>query len=112
MAYLRIGEDASLAGLGCGPGCSCGSCRRSQFSGLGERYIRDEDFFRPPETPGPPQPPEPSPVYGPPPMPGGFPPYAPPGPFPPGAEVPPSGPSGVTVTPSTTAQLGDYGWTV
>ncbi len=88
MAYLRIKEDASLSGLGCGPGCKCGPCRRSQFSGFGERYIRDEDFFRslaPPEPLPPPEPPKPQ---GPQPMPGAFPPGYAPMPFPVGPPQP------------------------
>ena len=43
MAYLRTDRFGStLGGLGCGPGCHCGSCRAAQ-SGLGERYIEDDD---------------------------------------------------------------------
>lgn len=93
MAYVRINEDASLSGLGCGPGCKCGPCRRSQFSGFGERYIRDDDFFRslaPPEPPPPPEPPEPQ---GPPLTPGAFPPGYAPMPFP-GGPPPSEGMSG------------------
>lgn len=61
MAYVRVGEStADLSGLGCGPrcgcssgtpklsgfacgtGCSCGPCRAKQ-SGLGERYVPDDE---------------------------------------------------------------------
>ncbi len=106
MAYVRMRGDTTLSGLGCGPGCSCAPCRRSQLSGFGERYIRDEDFFRsqvPPEQEAPEQE---AMAPGPPGV------MPPPGTMPPTANIPPPPGREVTVSPSSSAQLGDFGWTV
>ncbi len=63
MAYVRIGEDNTGIGCGCGPSCGCASCRRT-FSGLGEHYIKDEEDEKEqqPEAPQEPSPPEPEPT--------------------------------------------------
>jgi OmpA family len=43
MAYVRIGEDESTLGsFGCGPGCSCKSCRTRPAT-LQEWYVPEED---------------------------------------------------------------------
>jgi outer membrane protein OmpA-like peptidoglycan-associated protein len=43
MAYVRIGEDESTLGsFGCGPGCSCKSCRTGTTT-LEEWYVPEED---------------------------------------------------------------------
>jgi outer membrane protein OmpA-like peptidoglycan-associated protein len=48
MAYIRIGEDESTRGsFGCGPGCSCKSCRIGG-SNFGEWYVPEEEEETPP----------------------------------------------------------------
>lgn len=43
MAYIRIGENESTLGsIGCGPGCSCKSCRTGTAT-LEEWYVPEED---------------------------------------------------------------------
>ncbi len=56
MAYVRVGGDGSALGFfGCGPGCSCAACRRTagSMSGLGERYVPEEEQEIPPPAPTP-----------------------------------------------------------
>jgi outer membrane protein OmpA-like peptidoglycan-associated protein len=56
MAYIRIGEDESTFGsFGCGPGCGCAGCQRTEGSlpGLGERYVPEEEETTPPPAPTP-----------------------------------------------------------
>jgi outer membrane protein OmpA-like peptidoglycan-associated protein len=53
MAYVRISENKSTLGsLGCGAGCSCASCRQTagSVSGLGERYVPEEEEVTTPPT--------------------------------------------------------------
>ncbi len=43
MSYFRgIENDLGPGAVGCGPGCPCGPCIR-RSSGLGERYIKDDE---------------------------------------------------------------------
>jgi outer membrane protein OmpA-like peptidoglycan-associated protein len=43
MAYIHVGDDASMLGsFSCGTACRCESCRPG-ISGLAERYIPEED---------------------------------------------------------------------
>ena len=57
MAYIRIGEDESTLGsFGCGPGCSCKSCRTGTAT-LEEWYVPEEDERETEPSPTPANPP-------------------------------------------------------